>query len=83
LIGGSSAGSFISGFMDQAHGSFATNAGVLGGQAACARGSAGRPAVCAWADNDTFGVILSATLSASGLASEMREMRPLVEHVTR
>lgn len=83
LTGGGSAGSFISGFMTQLHRSFTTNAGVLGGQAACAPGSNGRPAECAWADNDTFGVIISPTLSAAGLASEMRQMRPLIEHVAR
>jgi hypothetical protein len=83
LTGGGSAGSFISGFMTQLHRSFTTSAGVLGGQAACAPGSNGRPAECAWADNDTFGVIVSPTLSAAGLASEMRQMRPLVEHVAR
>jgi hypothetical protein len=83
LIGGSSAANLISGFLAQSDDSFATRAGPLGGHAACAPGSGGRPAECAWADNDTFGVILSATLSASGLASEMRQMRPLVEHVAK
>jgi hypothetical protein len=83
LIGGSSAANLISAFMAQSDDSFATSAGSLGGQAACAPGSAGSPAECAWADNDTFGVILSATLSAPGLASEMRQMRPLVEHVAK
>lgn len=80
---GRSAGSFISGFMTQLHRSFTTNAGRLGGHAACAPGSNGRPAECAWADNDTFGVMISPTLSAAGLASEMRQMRPLVERVVR
>jgi hypothetical protein len=83
LTGGGSAGSFISGFTAQLHRSFTTGAGVLGGQAACAPGSNGRPAECAWADDDTFGVIISPTLSAAGLASEMRQMRPLVEHAAR
>jgi len=82
LTGGSAA-SFISGFMAQLHRSFATRAGGLGGQAACAPGSDGRPPECAWADGDTFGVIISPTLSAAGLADEMRQMRPLVEHVAR
>jgi hypothetical protein len=81
LTGGGSADSFISGFMTQLHRSFTTSAGELGGRAACAPGSDGRPAECAWADNDTFGVLVSPTLTAAGLASEMRQMRPLVEHV--
>jgi len=83
LTGGGSASSFIGGFMTQLHGSFTTSAGGLGGQAACAPGSNGRPAECAWADDDTFGVVVSATLSANGLASEMRLMRPQVEHAAK
>lgn len=80
LTGGGSAGDFIGGFMTQLRGSFTTSPGLLGGQAACAPGTNGGPAECAWADNDTFGVIVSATLDAAGLANEMRMMRSLVEH---
>jgi hypothetical protein len=80
LTGGGSASDFIGGFMSQVHGSFPTGAGRLGGQAACAPGSNGGPAECAWADDDTFGVIVSATVGARGLADEMSQMRPLVEH---
>lgn len=83
LTGGGSASGFIGGFMTQLHGSFTTNPGVNGGQAACAPGSNGGPAECAWADNDTFGVVVSATLSAAGLADEMRSMRPQVEHTAK
>lgn len=83
LSGGGSASDFIGGFMTQLHGSFTTNPGRLDGQAACAPGSNGGPAECAWADNDTFGVVVSATLSADGLASEMRMMRPQVEHTAK
>jgi hypothetical protein len=80
LTGGGSAGDFIGGFMTQLRGSFNTSAGQLGGAAACAPGVNGGPAECAWADDDTFGVIVSATSNAAGLATEMRMMRPLVEH---
>jgi hypothetical protein len=80
LTGGGSASGFIGGFISQLRGSFTTSAGRLGGQAACAPGSSGGLAECAWADNDTFGVTVSATLSAAGLANEMRLMRPLIEH---
>jgi len=83
LSGGGSASGFIGGFMTQLHGSFTTIPGRLGGQAACAPGSNGGPAECAWADNDTFGVVVSATLSADGLANEMQLMRPQIEHTTR
>lgn len=83
FIGGnsSSSGDFISG-ITELRGSFTTSAGSLGGQAACAPSTDGGPAECAWADGDTFGVLVSATLNATGLASELRLMRPLVEHVS-
>ncbi len=83
FIGGNlsgSAASFIASFTDMLPGAFATSAGSLGGQAACVPGTAGRPAECAWADNDTFGLFASPTLSAAALGKEMRAMRPLVEH---
>ena len=79
-LSGSSAGSFISTFTSRLPGAVTTSAGPLGGEAACAPSTDGRPAACLWADNDTFGVITSATLSVTGLADEMRQMRPMVEH---
>ncbi len=83
LAGNASASSLISAYMTRLHGAFATSAGTLGGQAACAPGSNGGPAECTWADGDTFGVVVSATLTSAGLADEMRQMRPLIEHVVR
>ena len=83
LTGGASASSEIGAFMTRLRGSFSTSPGKLGGQAACAPGSNGGPSECTWADNDTFGVFVSATMNASGLASAMRLMRPLVEHVAK
>jgi hypothetical protein len=77
---GSSPSSFISSFIGSSPGAVTTSAGSLGGSAACLPGVSGHPAECAWADNDTFGVVLSPTLSASALAEELRAMRPLVEH---
>ncbi len=54
-----------------------TAAGALGGQAACAgKGSSG---ICVWADTDTVGVLVSATLNASSLARVMLAIRPGVE----
>jgi hypothetical protein len=82
FIGGNlsgSASSFIASFTGMLPGAFATNAGKLGGQAACVPGTSGRPAECAWADNDTFGLIASPALSASALGKDLRAMRPLVE----
>jgi hypothetical protein len=78
-LSGTSASSFMTSFMGKLQGAVATGAGPLGGAAACAPSVGGRLAECAWADGDTFGVVASPTLSATGLASEMRSVRPLVE----
>jgi hypothetical protein len=80
---GSSASAFISSFTGRLAGAVTTSPGSLGGAAACAPSESGNPAECAWADDDTFGVILSPNLDAQALADQLRQMRPLVEHVTR
>lgn len=83
FIGGNLAGSassFISSFTSMMPHAFVTSAGSMGGQAACIPGTTQRPAECAWADNDTFGLFASPALSASALGAEMRAMRSLVEH---
>jgi hypothetical protein len=82
FVGGNLSGSaqgFIQSFTGQLPGSFVTNAGSLGGEAACVPGSGGHPAECVWADSDTFGLVASPGLGASTLASELRSIRPLVE----
>ena len=81
-LSGTSASSFISTFTAKLPGAVTTSAGPLGGAAACVPSVDGRVAECVWADNDTFGVVASQTLGPAGLASEMRQMRPLVEHVS-
>jgi hypothetical protein len=83
LAGSASASSLIGAYMTGLHGAFATSAGKLGGQAACAPAAGSTPAECTWAVGDTFGVVVSATLTSSALAAEMRLMRPLVEHVVK
>jgi hypothetical protein len=79
-LSGTSPQSFMTSFTGKLKGAVPTNAGSLGGDAACVPSIAGHPAECAWADNNTFGVIASPTLSAPRLGSELRAMRPLVEH---
>jgi len=83
LTGNASASDLISAYMARLHSAVATSPGSLGGQAACAPGSNGGPSECAWADGDTFGVLVSATMGASELADQMRQMRPLVEHAIK
>ena len=77
---GASDSAFISTFIGKVPEAQTTSAGSLGGAAACVPSVNGRLAECVWADDDTFGVVASQTLGAPGLANEMRQIRPLVEH---
>jgi len=83
-LSGVSAGNFIASFTEQSRGAFVTSPGTLGGSAACVNAQASVPgsvALCTWADNDTFGVVASPTMSAAKLAAALRTIRPMVEHV--
>ena len=85
-LSGVSPGGFIASFTQQSKGAFGTSAGSLGGSAACVNAQASVPgsvALCTWADNDTFGVVASPTMSATRLAAQLRAIRPMVEHVAR
>ena len=85
-LSGTSAGDFIASFRSQFQGATITNAGTLGGEAVCVNAQSGVPgtvALCAWADDDTFGVLASPTMHAAQLGPEMRLMRPGVEHVVK
>jgi hypothetical protein len=77
---GTSDGGFIDSFTSQSAGAQRVDPGSLGGSAACRPRVPGGVAECAWADNDTFGVIASATLSVTDLANELRTARPEIEH---
>jgi hypothetical protein len=86
FVGGHLAGSasaFIGSLTQALPGAYNINPGALHGQAACVPSQSGRPAECAWADNDTFGVLVSPSLTASALSAELRQMRPHLEHVVR
>ncbi len=83
---GVSASGFIASFTQQSKGAFVTSAGSLGGSAACVNAQASVPgsvALCTWADNDTFGEVASPTMTATRLATQLRAIRPLVEHTVR
>jgi hypothetical protein len=83
---GVSASNFIASFTQQSRGAFVTSPGTLGGSAACVNAQASVPgsvALCTWADNDTFGVVASPTMSAAKLAVQLRTIRPMVEHVAK
>jgi hypothetical protein len=64
-------------------------AGPMGGSAACFEQTAGTAdsadsaAMCAWSDNDSFGILTSPTLNAASLADLMVQDRPLIELVKK
>ncbi len=61
-------------------------AGPMGGSAACfeqTAGTADSVAMCAWSDNDSFGILTSPALSAASLADLMVQDRPLIELVRK
>jgi hypothetical protein len=76
--------SSIAGFMQEYKDAVMVPAGPMGGQAACAesKGSnADNAAICAWFDNDSFGVLVSPSMNANALAGELQTFRSAVEHV--
>jgi hypothetical protein len=85
-LSGVSPSGFISSFSTQFKGARSTSPGSMGGSAACVNANGnvtGQVALCAWADNDTFGVVASPTMSAAQLAVQMRVIRPQVEHTAK
>jgi hypothetical protein len=58
----------------------------MAGDAACVAAQAkltGGQTVCAWFDNNTFGELVSPNMPVSALSSELRSIRPDVEHVVK
>ncbi len=76
----------IAGFTQKFPGAQVVSAGPMGGKAACVQegttASTSR-SLCVWFDNDSFGEIVSPTMNATALASEMRTARPSVELVAK
>jgi len=60
-------------------------AGSLGGEAACVTTTANNESVamCVWFDNDTFGTLVSPTMSTAQLANTLDQVRPGIEQVTK
>jgi hypothetical protein len=78
-----SASSFIDSLTQALPGAVTVSPGSLHGHAACAPSRPGRPAECAWADSDTFGVLVSPGLTATELSAQLRLMRPYIEHAVK
>jgi hypothetical protein len=88
VIGGHLAGadpaSSIASFTRNFPAAFVVSAGSLGGKAACVEeepGTSDSVSLCAWFDDDSFGELVSPTMSASALGHEMLTIRPAVETV--
>jgi hypothetical protein len=75
----------VASFTQKFPGAAVVTAGSLGGKAACVEegSSADSVSMCAWFDNDSFGEIVSPTMSATTLAKEMLTVRPAVETVKK
>jgi hypothetical protein len=71
----------ITSFTQQFKGAQVVNAGALGGKAACVQDGTGANSVamCAWFDNDSFGELVSPTMTTAKLASTLDQVRPSLE----
>lgn len=84
-LSGGSPGTAVKSFVEHFSGAERTGAGSLNGDAACVAASkaTGAQTVCAWFDDNTFGELVSPNMPVSALASELRAIRPDVEHVVK
>jgi hypothetical protein len=75
----------IANFTQQYPGAAVEPAGALGGQEACAQAAVGGEAVamCVWFDNDSFGELVSPTMTPAKLATTMNAVRPSFEQYAR
>jgi hypothetical protein len=73
----------IASFEQQYPSAQAVSAGSLGGEEACATtaGNNGSAAMCVWFDNDSFGTLVSPTMSRAKLANTLDTVRPGIEQV--
>ena len=89
FVGGKLAGAdpsaSVADFEKQYPGAKVVPAGSMGGQAACttAQVNGESAAMCVWFDNDTFGTVVSPTMSTAKLATTMTEVRPSLEQVAK
>jgi hypothetical protein len=72
----------IANFTQTYHDAGVVPAGALGGEAACGEVTSNGQAasVCVWFDNDTFGELISSTMTPATLASTLDSVRPSLEH---
>jgi hypothetical protein len=74
--------SSINSFITKFPGAKLVAAGPIGGKAACVEDSAGaqgKVAMCDWYDNDSFGELVSPTMTATTLKDVLLSVRPSLE----
>ncbi len=85
FVGGKLAGAdpaaSVANFEQTYPGATAVSPGSLGGQAACTEThlNGQSASMCVWFDNDTFGTVVSPTMTTAKLASTMDAVRPSLE----
>jgi hypothetical protein len=83
-LAGADPGASIANFKEAYPGAAQVPTGAYGGDAACTEahiaGQKGQVAMCVWFDNDTFGALVSSTMSPAKLATTMAAARPSLEH---
>jgi hypothetical protein len=86
FVGGKLAGSnpaaSITNFEQTYPGTSIVTPGALGGEEACTtttNASGDSDAMCVWFDNDTFGALMSPSMTAAKLGATMNEVRPGLE----
>jgi hypothetical protein len=80
-LAGADPGASVTNFEQTYAGASAVSAGSLGGQAACTEThlNGQSASMCVWFDNDTFGTVVSPTMTTAKLASTMNAVRPSLE----
>jgi hypothetical protein len=74
-------GASIANFEQSYPNAHTVSAGSLGGQAACTESKVNgeEAAMCVWFDNDTFGALVSSTMTTANLATTLDHVRPNLE----
>ncbi len=84
-LAGADPGASVTNFEHSYTGAVAVSPGSLGGQAACTEThlNGQSASLCVWFDNDTFGSVISSTMTTAKLAATMDAVRPSLELYTK
>jgi hypothetical protein len=84
-LSGADPGASVANFEQTYQGAKAVSPGVFGGQEACTEThlNGESASMCVWFDNDTFGTVVSPTMTTAKLATTMNTVRPGLEHLAK